>query len=216
MNPKRSNFFYLLFGLLILLVLAPVGVGRFQQAVNLAYTATLVIGVWTLAKTRWAFFAGLALAVASLAVRGAELGIESQLPTLLGRIVAFAFCLLSLIIVLREVLFGDHVDANRIAGAVCVYLLLGVLWTFAYVMLHSLDPGAFSGLPADYDDAGLYLLYFSFVTLTTLGYGDISPVSHLAHALCYLEAVSGVMYVAILVASLVGSVAARPSRREPR
>ena len=59
----------------------------------------------------------------------------------------------------------------------------------------------------------LSMLYYSFVTLTTLGYGDISPVSHVAHALSYLEAVAGVMYMAILVASLIGSFAASAASR---
>ncbi len=201
-----GNFFYLLAGLLILLLLTPLGAGRFPGLINFAYSATLIVGVWSLAKTRWAYLAGWTLAIASLVVRGIDLGTDSNVPTLLGWAIAFAFCLLSLAIVLREVIFGDHVDGNRIAGAVCVYLLLGVLWAFAYASLNLLDPTAFLGVPAD-AQASLHLLYYSFVTLTTLGYGDISPATHLARALAYLEAVAGVMYVAILVASLVGSFA---------
>ena len=86
-------------------------------------------------------------------------------------------------------------------------------WAIVFKFLTLVDPGAFNGLDGGSDQSFLQLLYYSFVTLTTLGYGDISPVSPVARALAYLEAVSGVMYVAILVASLVGSFGSGPDRK---
>ncbi len=205
MTPRRNNFFYLLVGLLVLLLLAPIASGRFDKAVNLAYVGTLMLGVWSLARNRWAYIGGWALALLNFAVSGVAFSADSSMLFLIGRMIAFAFCLLSLLIVLGEVLFGDSVDANRVAGSVCVYLLLGLNWAFVYSFLHAIDPASFVGLPENPGQLFLSLLYYSFVTLTTLGYGDISPATHVARALAYLQAVSGVMYVAILVASLVGS-----------
>ncbi len=205
MAPRRNNFFYLLVGLLVLLLLAPIASGRFDRVVNLAYVGTLLLGVWSLARNRWAYVGGWALALLSVAAGGVQLSIDSPVPFLIGRMIAFAFCLLSLLIVLSEVLFGKSVDANRVAGSVCVYLLLGLNWAFVYSFLYAVDPTSFVGLPEGADDLFLSLVYYSFVTLTTLGYGDISPGTHVARALAYLQAVSGVMYVAILIASLIGS-----------
>ncbi len=207
MARRNDNLFFLLIGLLVLLLLAPVVSTRFNNIISLAYTGTLMIGVWSLARNRWAYIGGWALALLSLALGGAQLSFDSPWPYMLSRIVAFAFCLLSILIVLREVLYGEFVDANRIAGAVCVYLLLGLNWAFVYSFLYALDPTSFVGLPSEADDLFLNLIYYSFVTLTTLGYGDISPGTHVARALAYLQAVSGVLYIAILVASLVGSFA---------
>ena len=90
-----------------------------------------------------------------------------------------------------------------------VYLLLGIIWSTLYAMLAEYRQGAFHGLP----DGGWYenfpnLIYFSFITLTTAGYGDITPITPLAHFLAFMEAVIGQFYLAVLVASLVGSVIA--------
>ena len=203
---KGNNFFYLLFGLLILLLLAPIAAGRFDDTVAIAFTATLLVSVWSLARTRWAYYAGLTLAAVSVGISVIEYG--TAYPTLIvfSSGVTFAFCMLTMTIALRDVVMRDRgVDANRLAGAVSVYLLMGLNWAIVFKFLTLVDPGAFTGLEGSSDQTFLHLLYYSFVTLTTLGYGDISPVSPVARALAYLEAVSGVMYVAILVASLVGS-----------
>jgi len=209
---KGNNFFFLLFGLLITLLLAPIGLNRIDGVVAVAFTGTLVVGVWSLARTRWAYYAGLSLAVISVAISAIEVGTDWPRLVIVPNAVAFAFCLLSMTIALREVVTDTGVDANRIAGAVSAYLLLGLNWAFVYRFLVLADPGAFTGLEAAAGGSFLDLLYYSFVTLTTLGYGDISPVSPVARALAYLEAASGVMYVAILVASLVGSISAGPGR----
>ena len=208
-----NNFFFLLFGLLILLLIAPIAVGRFDNIVAITFTATLLVSVWSLARTRWAYYAGWILAAVSVGISVIEYG--TRYPTLIvfSSGVTFAFCMLTMVIALREVVLERGVDANRLAGAVSVYLLMGLNWAIAFRFLTLADPGAFTGLVGSSDQSFLHLLYYSFVTLTTLGYGDISPVSPVARALSYLEAVSGVMYVATLVASLVGSFGSRPDRK---
>jgi hypothetical protein len=203
--PKENNFFFLLGGLVFVLVLAPLGVNRLDGAVGIALTATLIVGVWSLARTRWAYVSGLVLAVASLAATGADLSTKTTAFASIVLVAFFLFCALSLWIALREVLFSEKVDGNRIAGAVCVYLLIGLTWAFVYYFIALGAPGAFNGLSPDPDLRFINLLYFSFVTLTTLGYGDVTPATPFARALAYLQAVTGTMYIALLVASLVGS-----------
>ena len=94
-------------------------------------------------------------------------------------------------------------------GAMCVYLLLGVLWGPLLALTHAIAPAWFRlTSPVDRLQIGEFL-YFSFVTLTTVGHGDITPAHPLVKTTAYLEAVTGQLYIAVLIASLVGRRAGR-------
>lgn len=95
-----------------------------------------------------------------------------------------------------------HALRDRIFGAVVLYLLLGVIWAMAYAMADRLVPQAFAGRLETGTSLGNWT-YFSFVTLTTLGYGDITPVAHIVRSLATLEALIGQLYPAIIIARLV-------------
>jgi voltage-gated potassium channel len=116
----------------------------------------------------------------------------------------------------RRVLFTGTIDGNKIVGAICIYLLLGLIWAILYVFIAEIIPGAFNGIAqAPWIENFATAIYFSFVTITTLGYGDISPAMPLARFLVFMEAVIGVFYMAILVASLIGvSLADRDTTRK--
>ena len=106
----------------------------------------------------------------------------------------------------RRVLLTGHVDLNIITGSVALYLILGFIWAILYTILIQLQPEAIRGLePANWVYALSTMTYFSFVTLTTLGYGDMSPVTPIAKVLVSLEAVTGMFYFAIVVASLISA-----------
>ncbi len=106
----------------------------------------------------------------------------------------------------RKVLLTGRVDLNIITGSIALYLILGFIWAILYTFLIQLQPEAIRGLePENWVNALSTMTYFSFVTLTTLGYGDISPVTPVAQVLVILEAVTGMFYFAILVASLIGA-----------
>jgi hypothetical protein len=111
-------------------------------------------------------------------------------------------------VILRLVLRRGPITTNRIEGAIAVYLLLGLTWAHAYGLLTLWHPGAFTGAV---DDEGpvRWTYYYSFVTLTTMGYGDIMPVHPLARALAVLEALTGQLYLAIMLARLVSLVQSR-------
>ena len=113
----------------------------------------------------------------------------------------------------RQVLLTGAVDSNKIVGSICIFLMMGVAWAVTYLLLERMFPGSIPGLSGEnwrhhVQDA----LYFSYVSLTTLGYGDISPAQPLARYLAYMQAVVGQFYVAIVVASLVGAVMASDKR----
>lgn len=119
-------------------------------------------------------------------------------------LILLVFFVLSIAIAGRDVLFGGPVTTNWLVGVVCIYLLLGMIWAILYVFLNTISPGAFSGVESGAPAAQLpNLIYYSFVTMTTLGYGDITPLKPTAGTLAYLEAVFGQFYVAVVVAELV-------------
>lgn len=126
---------------------------------------------------------------------------------------ALAFVLLMSGAMLRRIFQHDRVDAATISGAVCVYLFLGVAFAFGYLIVATLDPGALTIAPVGSTAENISTFYyFSFTTLTTLGYGDIAPLSEPARSLAILEAIVGQLYLVVLVARFVGIHAGRGSR----
>jgi hypothetical protein len=105
-------------------------------------------------------------------------------------------------VVLAQVFRAGPVTRYRIQGAIAVYLLLGLGWAIGYEFLALRRPGAFTGAAIE-GDLPQRWLYYSFVTLTTVGYGDITPVHPVARSLSVLEALTGQLYPAILLARLV-------------
>ena len=151
-----------------------------------------------------------------LALGGAACGIIARIPaeaSVTMEVIGLCFetVLLFYIILLisGDVFTTDKVDADTICGSVSVYLLLGAAFGAIYSIVHLLDPQGFSGLePSFASDPSLgpnrALMYYSFVTLTTLGYGDIAPVNSFARAAANVEAIFGQLYLTVLVARLVG------------
>lgn len=132
------------------------------------------------------------------------LGIQEMDLIMLGLMFSFFFGTFKS--VARQILFTGSVDSNKVVGSVSLFLLLGLMWTILYLLVMEFSPEAFTGMTAaPWVENFSRMAYFSFVTLTTLGYGDISPLSPIAQVVVYLEAIAGVFYMAIVVASLVSS-----------
>ena len=106
-----------------------------------------------------------------------------------------------------QVLLTGSIDINKIIGSVALYFLLGLIFSIFYTILLEFAPDAMNGVEAGrWADNMVKMSYFSFVTLTTLGFGDINPATPTAQALVVLEAITGMFYLAIIVASLIGSM----------
>ena len=123
---------------------------------------------------------------------------------LLQNFLSMLFMLYMVILFLGYIFRQDEITREVISGALAIYLLWGLMWTHGYSLLGHLQPGSFSypDTLAKLDFASFN--YFSFVTMTTLGYGDISPVSPPARAMAITHAITGQVYLAVLVARLVG------------
>lgn len=124
-----------------------------------------------------------------------------------GALVLFvAFYALLIYSLVRQLFSASHVTGGVLSGTMCLYLIIGLLWGALYTLLDVLSPGAFSGaLLENPGTSKLHIYnYFSLVTLTSLGYGDITPQIPGAASLCQMQAIVGQFFTAILVAWLVG------------
>jgi len=173
-HQRQANFGYLLIGLLVILIAGPVFNDFTNQSLTVitqvAFTTTLIIGIWSLTGSRRWFMIGMAMVAVEIAS--------------------------TIISLLRP---------SVLIGGICVYLLLGVSIAILNVLIFRFIPHSFSGLPDASDPSNsMNLIYYSFVTMTTLGFGDITPDGSLARVLAYLAAITGQFYIAILVGTLVG------------
>ena len=179
----------------------------------LAYAGVLLTAVYAIAERHKTRAASVALALVAIATGtaaswfgGHALAIAQDVSTLL-------FLAFIVVLMVRHLFACREVDLDTIACSICVYLTIGVLYLAVYSLLVDLDPTAFDYV-VDVEDGQKRLslsskrsahgLYFSFVTLTTLGYGDITPRSAMARLLAASEAVVGQIFLTVLVARLVG------------
>ena len=128
------------------------------------------------------------------------------LSNILGALLLAYTATIILLYLFRE----ERITGDMIMGAICVYFLMGLVWTFIYYALEFFQPGSFQ-MPHGMVDKATFT-YYSYVTLTTLGYGDITPISTPARSFALLEAVMGQLYLAVLIARLVGIHIAQSSR----
>lgn len=217
---EKNNFAYLAAGLVVLLFIGAL-VEHFPG--NLApriIQATTIAALFTMAFSLRSSRSGFAISIAFvlvvlLSVAGGTL-LDHAGFGYAHLLIMLGFFIWVTWQATRRVLFTGTIDGNKIVGAICIYVLLGLIWAILYVFIAEVIPGAFNGIAqAPWIDNFATAIYFSFVTMTTLGYGDISPVTPLARFLVYMEAIVGVFYMAILVASLIGvSLSERDAARK--
>lgn len=207
----QDNFAHLTWALLVLL-LVTAAADQFaltyaEHLVDAATILTLAVGTWGIrGRSEWAY-SGVGLLLALAATTVASFVVEGAGYVLVGQIILLLFLAMSAWIAIRHEIFsGTPVDRNKLVGTLCVYLLVGLIWAVIYSLILHVDPQAFHGVGVDARRAvDADLVYFSFVCLTTLGFGDILPLTPLARFLVYLEAIVGQFYIAVIVAILVGS-----------
>ena len=181
-----------------------------RSVVDLAITIVFLSAIIVIANTRKHLIIGLVLMIPSLIVIwGIKLYHVESLETISLVGSALFFCYIA-VLILIEIFRAEMVTVNIIAAGISVYLFFGNICGLLYAIIGHVDPGAFnipaataSYLGSDAANIGS-AMYFSFVTLTTLGYGDITPVNTFARSLAFLEAALGKIYLTVLIASLVG------------
>jgi hypothetical protein len=206
---EKNNFLYLTVGIVLLLLVGAIS-DQFEgivghQLVQAFSVINILVGIYGFKTPHMWFHTPIGIIVSVSVVVGIGIGLELLHLYYVHLILLFSFYLWAIWLAGRQVLFTGPVDMNRIVGAICIYLLMGLIWAMMYLFIAMAIPGSFNGLEqlVWYDNFA-NVAYYSFVTLTTLGYGDITPVAPIARFLVYMEAVVGVFYMAILVASLIG------------
>lgn len=214
---QQDNYVWLLLALLIFFFLgslaAQLDMEILARVTAVSLTAIILVAVWSMEHYRFPFSLKVGLTLMFVMVEGGELLFENFHLGTVQLVSLVVFSLLTIIMASRQVLLTGAVDSNKIVGAICIYLLMGIAWAEAYLLVERLFPGSIPALSGEnwrhhVEDA----LYFSYITLTTLGYGDISPVQPLARYLAYIQAVVGQFYLAIVVASLIGARMSDDSR----
>lgn len=202
----NQRCFVLFLSLLALLIAMPflseTASGRWVLVFANAFV--LVTAVAAVGRTRFSFVIAVLLALPALVLR--LLATESISPGHFAlawgcNALFYTFTLANL---LHYVLRRDMMTADKLYGAVSAYMLVAILWAFLHGVLQYFYPGAyaFGGTPKALDMGEL--IYYSFTALTTAGFGDITPMLIQSRFLTILEMVTGVMYVAILIARLTG------------
>ena len=206
----RDNFIWLLIALVLLLfggaVFDQLQSQHGERLINACLLLTVIIAVWSMEENegRW-LNRKIGITLAFGVVMVSDSLIKSDVLAHAQLLMCFLFFSLTLHLAWRQVMFVGRVDGNKIVGAICIYILIGLVWAFAYLIAEEIFPGSFKGLTEtswqkNIDD----VLYYSMVTLTTLGYGDITPVQPLTRFLAYMEAITGIFFTTVLVASLIG------------
>ena len=217
-NLGRTNFSYLLIALLILLIAIPLAddldLASAPLVRGLVFSMLLMVGIWSLKGGGRYFTVGMTFVVSGVILNVLAINVPSLLLQVAAIFLLIGFLLVAIMFTMKQVAISNEISADRIVGAICVYLLLGVIWALAYTVLNFILPGSFSGfLPMAGQGWDSEWLYFSFVTMTTLGYGDILPVSAMARGLAYIQAIVGQFYIAVLVAGLVSAYVSTKTNR---
>ena len=204
---------------LMLLVLAH----PFFPAENLAHVvflvtvSTVLVGaIWAVSRQRRVLVASLSLAAPTFTAAWLQHFIERRWLTAVYLVLGALFLGFTAVVVLRQTLEGAAVTTDTIAGAICFYILLGVIWALIYALIELTHPGSFLDRGHPVGSAGHHslvpeLLYLSLVTLSTVGYGDILPITQQARMLAAVEGIIGPLYLAVLITRLVSLASPRPS-----
>ena len=203
-----SKYSQLLAVIILLLLIAPIVEGKAGEIlIAVVFLGTIIAIIRTFNLKKRFFLLLLILAGTSF-----SLDLYTRLQTdftqkkflVLIVMVIYSLFLLAAVITINRTIFSvKKVNWDTVKGGISVFFLLGIVWSLFYGIVYNLDANAFS---KSIEAIDLYesMLYFSFTTLTTLGYGDITPVSDIARNLANLEAIAGMMYPSIFIARLVG------------
>lgn len=212
MHIKRMNFGYLLGGLLILMLSVAIAqeegiMGETRRLfLEPALCLMLLVGIWShVSENKWLTLGGVILAASGVATATIDFFFKIPEFQLVNICILLVFSLASIWIASKHLLLSGTIDLNKIIGAICIYLLLGLNWSVFYLFINLANPDSFHGLTTTAIGTQFSeFMYYSFVTITTVGYGDITPAKPIARTVTYLEAIVGQFYVAVLVAWLVG------------
>ena len=203
----KDRFLFPLISIAGFMIIAPLFKGSLgiRILMDIFITAILITGTYAVGKKRQIPIIAILLALPMFISTWASYFVEIPFPFVLaGECSGILFYGFMIISVLSFVFREKNITANVMYGVIVVYLFIGVMWAFIYSLTESIHPGSFSIAEGQINVGKSLFVYYSFVTLTTLGYGDITPLTAPANSISILEAITGQLFLAILIARLVG------------
>lgn len=199
---------YLLLLLLGLILLFPyLEEGIFTRTLlGILFSAVLLVGASATTQTRQGFIFKLVLALVGITLQWVALWTANMTTLGLAGVAYAASLTVSIIGVLHYVLKRGQITADKLHGALAGYIMLAFTWAFIYALTEIFNAGSFGPSRFDFTQPGTLfkLIYFSFTTLTTTGYGDLIPLTNHARSFVMIEEFTGVFYVGVLIARLAG------------
>jgi len=211
---STAPFFILLILILLMLILPPFMDDWVSTRIllDVFLTAILIALISAIRSNRTQVIIGVILALPLIITTWASHFVLITSFGLITQIFTALFFGFAAVNILRRMLKQQEVTRETIFSAIVAYLLIGLMWAFLYMLVEKLAPGSFAFPDTDLRTTAMHFEYFSFVTITTLGYGDILPVTNKASSLAMLEALVGQIYLVVLVAWLVGMHVSRKSK----
>ena len=211
----KDRFLFLIVFIVALIVLGPFlqGFIGLRYFMDLFFSIIFITTIYAASqKKHHIIMAAILIIPALLAVWLPDIPKYNTLLTIgyICGLIVFAFAVIS---ILTFIFSEQMVTRQTISAAVAVYLLLALMWSFIYRLIENLYPASFAVAHAKLQDAYNIYLYFSLVTITTLGYGDITPIGSQAVSLAVLEAITGQIYLVVVVAWFVGLYVSRKSKQ---
>ena len=205
---RNNRFLVLLVSLVLFFAIYPMVEGSIiaSRMLNLFFTLIVLSGVFAIADTRMPLIISLTLAVLIILFRWIYFFYSLDLLALLEHGFNIIFWIYIALYLLKFILRQQIITAELIYAALAVYFIFGMAWASIYQVLEIWKPNSFflSDSEASKQTFIFQMWYFSMVTLTTLGFGDISPATMTARVFVVLEAIMGQFYLAILIAGLIG------------
>jgi hypothetical protein len=202
----KERFLSLLIFIIAMLVLGPLidEFARLRILMDILWSGIFISAIYAVSQKKHHILIAVLLALPMLGAIWSKYVVEYRALQVVGYLCGAAFIFFTIVQMLIFIYSHKEITRDLIVGAAVVYLLMAIMWTFIFTVVDTLHPGSFN-IPQgqDIQDAQ-YFIYYSFVTLTTLGYGDITPVTRLARSFSTLEAVMGQLYLVVQVAWLVG------------
>jgi hypothetical protein len=202
----KERFLGLLIFIIAMLIVGPLfeEFVKIRILMDILWSAIFVSAIYAVSQKKHHILIGVMLALPMLASVWAKYFVQYKALIAVGSLCGAAFFLFAIIQMLIFIYSHKEVTRDLIIGAAVVYLFMALMWTFIFVAVETLHPGSFNIPEGQNIEASRQFVYYSFVTLTTLGYGDITPATSMARSLCILEAVNGQLYLVVQVAWLVG------------
>lgn len=203
---SQANLSLFLLLLVVTIFILPGLAGKnlnIKLASDILGSVMLIVGVAIAWGRRWLLLAGIAFAIPTLVFRWLAYLSPSRFSPVWNEALTAASILVIAYIVLAQVFREGPINFVRVQGAVAAYLLLGVAYAHAYQINEHFNPSAITSTEGPLTTV-VDWIYYSFSTLSTLGYGDIIPTSRSSRMLAIGEAITGQLYLAILIARLVG------------